>query len=113
MWRRFLTSDGLLTDGSGMKESDLVTAGGSLEHYRNFVKVAKVVESVEESLSDIRNYMIANGKRKASEVTANKAKLSKLAAIDESEKKELGMNMAWRRNSRRSMLGLLEYPWLT
>ena len=47
----------------------------------NFVKVAKegakVVESVEKSLSDIRNYMIANGKRKASEVTATKAKLSK------------------------------------
>ena len=107
-------SDGFLTDGSGMKESDLVTAGGSLEHYMNFVKVAKegarVVESVEKRLSDIRNYMIANGERKASEVTATKAKLSKLAAIDESEKKELEDEHGSEEKFKKSCVGIARVP---
>ena len=108
------SSDGFLLDGTGVTEAQLVTAGGSLDDYNDFVKVvkenAKEVLSVEKRLEDIRNYFVSNGKRKANGNSAPKAKLSKQAAVDQSEKEELTDVNGLEIQFKNSYVGLTRVP---
>ena len=106
--------EGFMTDGSGMQERDLVAAGGSLQEFRELAKVAKesakVVKNVEKGLRDISSYFESTGKRKSKGSSAPKPKISKQAAVDENENKELEDEDGLEVQFQNSYMGLVKVP---
>ena len=108
------SSDGFSADDSGVQIVKLIAAGGSLEDYKEFIKSAKesakVVESLEKGLQDISKFFVSKGKRKSQQNAETKAKMTKLAAIDEHQKKELEDENGLETQYQNNYVGMVKIP---
>ena len=105
----FYTTEGCLVDGTGVQEEDLKTEGGTMEEYRDMLRMAKesakAAISVEKGMQDISRFFELKGKkRKANDNSLGS--LTKQARMDMDEKKELEDEAGLETNYMNSYVGL-------
>ena len=110
-------SDGfLLTGGAGVSAEDTISKqGGTLDEYREFVRLAKesalMVDSTEKSLEEMTsNSRNCQGKRASSSAPEKPPKLSKTEQLKKNEQDEVEDKDGIEEEYKKSILGVAHIP---